>query len=429
MEDITQWDWSPGTKEVAAIGQWGASYEWVEELTVSPDGEQIAAVVKTGETEYNVCVNGQTYENAYDKIWRLRFAPDGRLMGHVSDTGEWTMAIDGVAWDNAFEFVWDSQLPAVRGPVFCAAKSGQDYFSVKDGVAWENTYRNLSGLVASPDGGHSAAVVQTVQFSEAEIFRFKEGCYSVAVDGQVWSSNFVNAWDLAFAPDGTRVAAVVRITLYDYTIAVDGVAWPRTYTSVWRPIFGPDGRSVMAPVKTAAGWTLARDGEPFWTGPYTQLWHPQSSHDGRRVAAIVAPRFGRWTVAVDDVPWKQTFGDCVTDLSLSADGEHIACVGIEKERHAIVVDGRPWPGSFDRAWKPVFSADGGHVAAKVERDGRKAILLDGHALPGDFHDAWSPVFSPDGHFLLVRGIEGAGRDACYRRKVIPINTINGGKGD
>ena len=66
--------------------------------------------------------------------------------------------------------------------------------------------------------------MQTEGFNEGEIFKFQEGCYSVAVDGQTWDRNFVNVWGLTFAPDNQRVAAEVRINLYDYSIAVDGRA-------------------------------------------------------------------------------------------------------------------------------------------------------------------------------------------------------------
>ena len=84
------------------------------------------------------------------------------------------------------------------------------------------------------DGSHTAAVVQTKDFSEAEIFKFQEGCYSVAVDGQAWGHNFVNVWGMAFSPDSKHLAAEVRINLYDYTIAVDGEVWNTTYPSIWQ---------------------------------------------------------------------------------------------------------------------------------------------------------------------------------------------------
>ena len=64
----------------------------------SPDGETIAAIVNVDEGEFTVCVNGDVWgETIFDKIWHLRFSPDGRLTALVSEMGEWTMAVDGVA--------------------------------------------------------------------------------------------------------------------------------------------------------------------------------------------------------------------------------------------------------------------------------------------------------------------------------------------
>ena len=66
-----------------------------------------AAVVKTGEMEFSVCVNGSPWENTFDKIWYPRFAPDGRLTAIVSDTGQWTLAVDGTPWDFGHELLPD----------------------------------------------------------------------------------------------------------------------------------------------------------------------------------------------------------------------------------------------------------------------------------------------------------------------------------
>ena len=39
------WDWEPGSREIADIGGWQQKFNWVEEPYVSPNGENIAAVV------------------------------------------------------------------------------------------------------------------------------------------------------------------------------------------------------------------------------------------------------------------------------------------------------------------------------------------------------------------------------------------------
>lgn len=48
--------WAPRT--VANLSECDCDIDWREENQVSPDGEQVAAVVKTGDAEFGVCVNG-----------------------------------------------------------------------------------------------------------------------------------------------------------------------------------------------------------------------------------------------------------------------------------------------------------------------------------------------------------------------------------
>ena len=83
-------------------------------------------------------------------------------------------------------------------------------------------------------------------------------------------------------------------------------------------------RKLLAPVRTSGSWTLAEDGVPLWKGRYMQLWHQRISPDGGRIAAVIAPSFGRWTVAVDDRPWDVTCRDMVDAPVFSPDGRRVA---------------------------------------------------------------------------------------------------------
>ncbi|MCP4214198.1 MAG: WD40 repeat domain-containing protein [bacterium] len=418
MDDPGRWDWDTGRREVAKIGEWADKFDWVEEPCASPDGEKIAAVVKTGEMEFGICENGNVWETAFDKVILLRFSPDNRLVGLVSDTGEWTVAVDGKTWENRFEFVWD---PMLRGNhIIAAGQNARQYLGIIDDAPWENGFISMCNLTASDDGSRSAAVVQKEAFDEADIFKFQKGCYSVAVDGKTWDSVFVNVWEISFSPDGKHVAAPVRTTLHDYTIAVDGIAWDRTFASTWEPKFSPADNSVTAPVKVPGGWTLARDGEPIWKGRFVQLWNHIHSPDGKRTAALGAPKFGKWTMIVDDLPWDCHFTDLVMDPVFSPDGRRLACIGKTDGKWTVAVDGKPWTSSFDMAFKPVFSSDGRHVAAKVEKNGQYAVIVDGITVMEDLDAAWDPVFSPEENKILIRTIEnGPGRET-YNRHVIPL---------
>ena len=43
----------------------------------------------------------------FEKIYNLRFSPDGRLTALVSQDMEWTVAVDGNPWETWFGFVWN----------------------------------------------------------------------------------------------------------------------------------------------------------------------------------------------------------------------------------------------------------------------------------------------------------------------------------
>jgi hypothetical protein len=101
------WDWELGSRAITDIRPWRNQFNWVEEPFVSPDGEKLAAIVNLAEGEFTVCVNGENWESVFDKIWNLRFAPDGRLAALVSEMGEWTVAVDGAAWENKFGYAWN----------------------------------------------------------------------------------------------------------------------------------------------------------------------------------------------------------------------------------------------------------------------------------------------------------------------------------
>jgi len=63
--DTKNWDWESGEKLIAETNEWKDKFEWVEEFQVSPDGEKVASIVKVGDTEFSVCVNGETWETAF----------------------------------------------------------------------------------------------------------------------------------------------------------------------------------------------------------------------------------------------------------------------------------------------------------------------------------------------------------------------------
>jgi hypothetical protein len=138
----------------------------------------------------------------FDKIWHLRFSPDGRLTALVSEMGEWTMAVDGKAWENKFGYIWEPRFSIDGTAIAAAVQQDMRYAMVLNGEPWEQTYANMTYFAMSPDGRHTAGAVQVEDVDSGEIHKFQKGSFTAALDGQPWDMRFVNVWNLALSPDG-----------------------------------------------------------------------------------------------------------------------------------------------------------------------------------------------------------------------------------
>jgi len=182
MFDRQRWDWDTGEKKIP-FSDWKKSYNWVEGPQASPDGEKIAAIVNIDEGEFTVCVNGAPWEPVYDKIWYLRFSPDGRATALVSEMGEWTVAVDGVPWENQYGYAWHTRFSSDGKQIAVAIQQDMKYGMAVNDVSWETAYANMTGPVLSPDGNRSAAAVQMENHGSAEVEKFQSGILSVANNG------------------------------------------------------------------------------------------------------------------------------------------------------------------------------------------------------------------------------------------------------
>jgi hypothetical protein len=414
------WDWSTERKDVADLTRIRAGAPLALDPVVSADGERIALLCGREDGSFGVEGAGEAWaESSFEKAHTLRFAPDGRLAVLVRIDDQWTVAVDGVPWEERFAFAWQLQF-AASGAIAVQAKRELEHTVVIDGKPWEQGFLACRDFAISPDGKTAAALVQVEELGEAEIEKFMAGTWSVAVNGVAWPQRFVGVYTPTIAPDG-RVAACVRASRFEYTVAENGELWSARFPAVWEPLFRPGSNRPLAPVRVDGAWTLAEGGDPVWSGRYVQLWMARASADGRHLAATVAPSFGRWTIAVDDRPWPIDFGEYVGEPFFSADGEHVAAIVKDAGRSTIAVDGRPWSQSFDTVWDPVFSPDGKTVLAKVRDADGYGLVANGRRWQRRVESVWDPVFSADGKRLLVRSVEGG----HYLRQVLPLSALLG----
>ncbi|MBU1229779.1 MAG: WD40 repeat domain-containing protein [Proteobacteria bacterium] len=411
MHPPSLWNWEPGQRVILAALKSPEDCAWVEEPHASPDGERLASLAALAEGGFSALVNGEMWENTFEKAWYPRFSPDGRFTAIVQQDGMWTLAVDGAAWEESFDYLWGTEFSAEGDVIAACIQSGGEYGLCLNGAPWETLFENANQPVLSADGQSSAAVVQLESLKPADLDDFHKGVFGVAVNGEAWDANFMNVWTPTFDPQGKNVAAQVRTSLYDYSIAVNGKKWAGNYGCVWEPRFNPASGTVVAPVRVKGAWGLAQDDQIIWEPRFAQCWHQVISQDGKSIAAIVAPQFGQFTVAVNGKPWSVSL-PVVTDLSIARQGEVVAALGCADNRDwRVMVDGRLWDGVWDMAWAPVISPSGGHVAVKVERAGRQTVVVNGRVYPREFTKVWEPIFSPDGTKLLIRALD---KDAFLR---------------
>lgn len=415
----SEWDWEKGKKTVVVSVLPKDPEAWQEELYVSPDGTHMAAVVRLEDDSFTLRVNDGQWEQSFEKAWMPRFAPDGRLTALVMEEDQWTVAVDGTPWDERFDFIWNTMFGG-QSQIYASIQSDMQYGMCKEGEPWPELHANATDFSLSPTGKKSAAVVQIVPLKQADLEAFAKGAYTVAVNGTAWEQPFVNAWTPVFNCLGEeQVAAQVRLNEFEYTIAINGIPWPTTYNCVWAPSFDPVGSAVAAPFRKGGRWGMTVDGAEFWKPTYYQCWNQQWSFDAKKLWAIVAPEYGKFTVACNNTPWNALF-PVVTDLVLSPQGTRAAALASHKnEDFRVVVDGVAWNDSWDMAYPPVFSPDGQHVAALVRKKDTMTVFIDNKPVGQTFTKAWQPAFSPDSSSLLLRGVQNGALVRC----VLPLNEL------
>lgn len=416
----TSWNFGEESHQIADLSKIRADYTDVHEFVVSDDGEIIAAPVEKESGQFGICVNGKLWEGEFEKAWHLKFSPNGQLTALVRIDDRWTVAVQGEPWEERFEFAWNTKFNSDGNAIGVQIKKSDFHLSLAiNGTPWGNDFLSCRDYAISPDGKHMAACVQVQEVPEADIFKFMDGTWSIAVDGKPWQNKYINVYCPVFSPDGSHVAAEIRTDICDYSVAQDDTSWNSSFGCVWEPLYRND-QSIIVPIRQA-GWTLAENGKPIWNNRYLQLWRTQLSPDKKHIAAVVAPGYGKWTVAVDDVPWSQTFGDMVLTPVFSPDSNKAAAAVKEDNRWTIAVQGVAWTDTFDMVWDPIFSPDGNLVIAKVEKDSKYTYAINGRIWNKNYQNLWNPIFSPDGKSILIRGVQ----DNKYYRQVVSISELTG----
>ena len=88
------------------------------------------------------------------------------------------MAVDGVAWENKFGYVWEPRYSSDGASIAAAIQQDMRYAMVLNGQPWEQMFSNMTYFALSPDGQHTAGAVQVVDADSGEIHKFQEGSFT-----------------------------------------------------------------------------------------------------------------------------------------------------------------------------------------------------------------------------------------------------------
>jgi hypothetical protein len=221
MGDAGSWSWQEERRPVGDLDDVRQRHAAVHEFAVGPDGETIAAPVVTDAGAFRVWTSGQPWEEEYERVWHLRFAPDGRLTALVQVDDEWTVAVDGQRWPKSWEFAWNTTFSGDGSVIAVQIKDNMAYSVAVNGEPWESRFHSSRALAVSEDGSQVAAAVQVEPLAEGDIFGFMEGTWSVAVNGDPWPRKFINVYAPVVSPNDRHVAAEVRLDICEYTLAED----------------------------------------------------------------------------------------------------------------------------------------------------------------------------------------------------------------
>ncbi|THB75335.1 MAG: Tmc redox complex protein TmcD [Desulfobacteraceae bacterium] len=411
------WDWQTEKKQIP-VKEWESQFNWVEEPHVSPDGEQVASIVNSDEAEFSICVNGDVWEDTFEKAWSLKFSPDGRLAVLAANDEEWTVCIDGTEWESRFDYIWGMTFSSDGSYLGAAIQQDGEYGVVVNDEPWESLYENMNHFTLSEQGG-SAAVVQVSSMSQGDIDGFAGGLFSLAVNGEPMPQTFMNIWDPAFDSQGKHLAFTIRKNRSDYSIFQVDTAWDQTFQSAWKPAFIENDTSLVAPVRTGGKWYLYKNARPFWSNVYEQLWQIAVHQEKKSIAAIVSDSYGKWTVSQDDRPWTNHADQMITDLSFSEQGDTLCALFKTNGAWTVVANDKPWDLGADKLWKPAMDATGEIVAARFEKQGRYHLAVNGRVAPGDYDMLFDPEISPDGTKILIKSITGG----IYSRQVLSVDGL------
>ena len=123
------------------------------------------------------------------------------------------------------------------------------------------------------------------------------------------------------------------------------------------------------------------------------------SHDGERIAAPVLTGPDAFAVVVNGEPWEGEF-EKAWHLAFAPDGRLTALVRIDDE-WTLNVDGEPWKNRWEFAWNPLFNRDGSVIAVQIKDNMEYTVAVNDEPWEQRFHSSRGLAVSSDGNRVVA----------------------------
>ena len=327
------------------------------------------SVVVSQEMEWSVAVDGERWAEGYSFVMKP-FYPGESIAAGVQQDMRYGMTLNGQAWetlyDNANQFSADASGQKTAAAVQTEPLAQADIFKFQsgiftvavDGVAWDEKFVNCYTPVFTPDGSSVAAQVRRSLYD-----------YTIAVDGKVWGANYQCVWEPVFNPATGKFMAPVRVAGKWGLADESGILWDTTLVQLWHMRVTADGGSIYGICAPKFGqFTVIKNKAP-WDVTFDTVTDLTISPDGERACAIGRGDGAQYSMMVDGKVWNGT-SDMLFVPAFSPDSAHVAVRADRGGRQFILVDGKAFGTDFDQAFDPVFSPDSSKVLVKGVTGGK-----------------------------------------------------------
>lgn len=340
-----------GDKQLVIVdGKSGPEYDGIGENDpiFSPDSRHVAYAARNGYKCF-VVVDGKAIQKTYDWIGDITFSPDGERMAYGAEIHHVHGMVDRApvtGKNKVIEHIISAQEDGKRRHAIITEDNRR--LIILDGSPGPE-FDWTGKPIFSPDGKRVAYGAQSGDK------------YLVVLDSQS-SPEYDWYGNIKFSPDGERVAYMAK-SGYKSFLVVDGQIYGE-YDTLRNddPLFSTNSERMAYAAQKGKRWFVVTDGKA--NPDHDEIGQIIFSFDSNHIA-YSAKEEDNWRVVVDGQVGPAY--DAIGRITFSVDGLQLAYAAEKQDKWLVVVDGQPMAQYTNIVSGPVFLRDGSVEFIAVQR--------------------------------------------------------------